>query len=260
MSNSLKSSLDYHCIVSPVWYMKALIYWKDVSTNANTNVTHASTSIQYSISTHKYTPMTRVNIRSMCANGTYSKYNLVISSNTITMSENKCLFCWPRSWPKQVLNLEKGTATILAFLAAFLSAISAISQSSRSRVSSSTSSPCAQISTSWCLTRAESDPTWVEPTMIKNASDITWNVRISFIEPLIQSPWSCNTVQHSTLIPILHGIIRRHFGPPTPKQKSAMYLWILTSCSQWICFLPPWKLQPMSVQLLEESATNLQLF
>ena len=91
----------------------------------------------------------------------------------------------------QVLNLAKGTATILACLGAFLSAIS---QSSSFRGSSSTSSPSAQILTSSCVTRAGMNPTLVEPTaMIQNASDTTWNVRIFLHRALVSEPLICLT-------------------------------------------------------------------
>ena len=127
-----------------------------------------------SIYTHKNTLWTRVNIRRIMSQ------NMFIGRKH--GQKRRCA---------QVLNLAKGTATILACLGAFLSAIS---QSSSFRGSSSTSSPSAQISTSSCVTRAGMNPTLVEPTaMIQNASDTTWNVRIFLHRALDSEPLICLT-------------------------------------------------------------------
>lgn len=51
-------------------------------------------------------------------------------------------------------------------------------------------------------------------------------------------------------------------GPPTPfrpKQRKSKGCIEMASRGHGICFLPPWKAQPISIQLPEESATNLEL-
>ena len=56
--------LSFHFGTWRRWYTENA---EDVSTNTNTSVAHTSTSILYSVSTHKYTPI-----------WTYSKYNIVV--------------------------------------------------------------------------------------------------------------------------------------------------------------------------------------
>jgi len=47
--------------------------------------------------------------------------------------------------------------------------------------------------------------------------------------------------------------------PFKPKQRKSKGSIEMASRSHGICFLPPWKAQPISIQLPEESATNLEL-